>query len=226
MSAVRQKGRPEKPPGDGEKPALGGFGVNAGIVAEIRERYTLDPGSVDASWAELFGEGQGRRGASSPARQTPPPKVPTQADATEGSPRPGMEGTADAPHAIASPQVAEKHARVLRLIHAYRARGHRIADSNPLGNDVREFPELDPAHYGLGDGDLDQLFFAGDLPGGPIQTLGQILDRLRSTYCRKIGIEFTHIQDPGQRQWLLQQMEEHENDTTQLPEERLRILEK
>jgi len=219
VSAVRQKGRPEKASGDGggEKPALGSFGVNAGIVAEIRERYTLDPGSVDASWAELFGDDKSPRQPAAPVKRAPAPTAAPKAEA---------DAVATPAPPIASPQVAEKHARVLRLIHAYRARGHRIADSNPLGDSSREFPELDPAHYGLGDADQDQSFFAGDLPGGPIQTLGQILDRLRSTYCRKIGVEFTHIQDPGRRQWLLQQMEEHENDTTQLPEERLRILEK
>ena len=33
-----------------------GFGVNAGIVEEIRQRYELDPESVHASWSELFEE--------------------------------------------------------------------------------------------------------------------------------------------------------------------------
>ena len=201
---MSQQGRPGRGRSrTGDRPQLASFGVNAGIVAEIRERYALDPGSVDASWAELFDHG------AAPAREAAQPEA-------------APAGTAP----IASPQVAEKHARVLRLIHAYRARGHRTADSNPLGHEITYFPELDPAHYGLGEEDIDQPFFAGDLPGGPIQTLGQIVDRLRSTYCRRIGVEFTHIQDPGRRQWLMQQMEENENDTTQGPEERLRILEK
>ncbi len=215
MSALSHKGRPESARGEGEKkPALAGFGVNAGIVAEIRDRYALDPESVDASWAELFED--------RPKARREPAAPPAHRAPVRTEPAPATEAL----HAIASPQVAEKHARVLRLIHAFRARGHRIADSNPLTPAPADFPELDPAHYGLGDDDLEQPFFAGDLPGGPIQTLAQILDRLRSTYCRKIGVEFTHIQDPGRRQWLMQQMEEHENDTTQLPEERLRILEK
>ncbi len=207
---MSHEGRPERTRGHrrDERAPLSSFGVNAGIVAEIRDRYALDPGSVDASWAELFDDGAkppAPRAAVEPAVQEPQPAV--------GAP-------------IASPQVAEKHARVLRLIHAFRARGHRIAESNPLGAEVTYFPELDPAHYGFGEGDLDQAFFAGDLPGGPIQTLAQILDRLRSTYCRSIGVEFTHIQDPGRRQWLMQRMEETENDTSQGPDEQLRVLEK
>src|SRR5262245_16038357 len=179
-----------------------GFGVNAGIVEEIRQRWELDPESVHASWSEVF------------------------EDEPEPLPLPEVEESAAPAGALASPQVAEKYARVLRLIHAYRARGHRIADTDPLGARTEYFPELDPAHYGLGNEDFDTPFFAGDLPGGPIQPLRQILERLRATYCRKVGVEFTHIQDPGPRQWLMRRMEESEN-TTPLPNEaRLRILEK
>ncbi|HEX2484112.1 MAG TPA: hypothetical protein VHQ66_02355, partial [Myxococcota bacterium] len=83
-----------------------------------------------------------------------------------------------------APAVPEKHARVLRLIHAYRARGHRVAATDPLGASPSYFPELDPAHYGLGQDDLAREFLTGDLPGGTVQPLGRILARLRATYCR------------------------------------------
>ena len=184
-----------------------GFGVNAGIVSEIRQRWELDPHSVHESWSEVF-----------ESEERPEPAV---------EPEPLAEPSPErAPAVLASPQVAEKYSRVLRLIHAFRARGHRVAATDPLGSRVDYFPELDPAHYGLGNEDFDTPFFAGDLPGGPIQPLRQILERLRATYCRKVGVEFTHIQDPGPRQWLMRRMEETEN-TSPLPnEERLRILEK
>src|SRR5512134_3770667 len=84
---------------------LESFGVNAGLVAEIRQRYEIDPGSVHQSWADLF----------DPDREREEPALPAEAPGT--------------PPSLASPQVAEKYARVLRMIHAYRARGHRIADT-------------------------------------------------------------------------------------------------
>src|SRR4029453_17470616 len=118
--------------------SLGGFGVNAGIVEEIRRRYALDPGSADPSWAALFAA----------AAHSAPPQ--------------------DAAGAFPSQEIAEKHARVLRLIHAYRARGHRVAATDPLGASASYFPELDPAHYGLGSDDLERTFLAGDLPGGAL----------------------------------------------------------
>jgi 2-oxoglutarate dehydrogenase E1 component len=125
-----------------------------------------------------------------------------------------------------APADAEKHARVLRMIHAYRARGHRIAHTDPLGARNTDFPELDPAHYGFGDDDLDRRYIAGDLPGGAVQTLRQILDRLSATYCRAIGVEFMHVQDPGRRTWLQRQMEESQNQPQLDTDERLAVLEK
>jgi len=205
--AKRKSGEVGEEAGDGE--SLTGFGLNAGFVQEIRQRYEVDPGSVHESWAELFEH---------------PGGAPARAAVKPGGARAEAFG-ARVPD-LSSPQVAEKYARVLRMIHAYRARGHRVADTDPLGSRSEDFPELDPAHYGLGTDDLERPFFAGNLPGGPIQTLGQILDRLKATYCRKVGVEFTHIQDPGRRQWLLRRMEESENTTRFAPEEQLRILEK
>jgi 2-oxoglutarate dehydrogenase E1 component len=210
---MREADREQDPKDEESQPgaeALQGFGVNAGIVAEIRQRYEVDPASVHPSWAELF---DGRRAATHPAA-APEPRAA------------GPEARDAATLAGPSPHVAEKHARVLRLIHSYRARGHRVARTDPLGASTSYFPELDPAHYGFGTGDMDTPFIAGDLPGGPVQTLGQILERLRATYCRSIGIEFTHAQDPGRKQWLQRRMEESENTPMLGAGERLRILEK
>jgi 2-oxoglutarate dehydrogenase E1 component len=173
--------------------------VNAALVEEIRQRYEVDPSSVHESWAELF----------------EPEAEPPGAPAPQRGPRPELE-----------PERADQHARVLRLIHAYRARGHRVAQTDPLGGAPSYFPELDPAHYGLGNEDLDRSYIAGDLAGGPVQTLREILDRLRSTYCGTIGVEFTHIQDPGRKAWLQKRMEETQNRVPLDTDDRLRILQK
>lgn len=121
------------------------------------------------------------------ARVQAPPAGPTSAGPASLAPpmaafdpaAPEGESTRVASNAMLL-HTADKYARVLRLIHAYRARGHRIAQFDPLGAHSTYFPELDPAHYGFGNDDLDQLFIAGDLPGGSVQTLRQILSRLPS----------------------------------------------
>ncbi len=134
------------PERDSDTEQLGGFGVNAALVEEIRQRYEVDPSSVHASWAEHFEKDAGRREpapAASPAQPAPVARGETPPERTE----------------IAS-QLADRHARVLRLIHSYRARGHRIADTDPLEGRPSYFPELDPAHYGFGDDDLDRSYIA------------------------------------------------------------------
>ncbi len=109
-----------------------------------------------------------------------------------------------------------KEAAVIQLINSYRIRGHLLANINPLGNDPAYHPELDPASYGLSIWDLDRPFLAGAVkaPSGaigsymqPYETLREILDRLRTTYCGSIGIEYMHIQNPQQKQWLQDRME-------------------
>ena len=49
---------------------------------------------------------------------------------------------------------------------------------------------------------------------------------MRETYCRSIGVEFMHIQEPSERQWLIDRMEPVSNRPDLSPEEKLAILEK
>jgi 2-oxoglutarate dehydrogenase E1 component len=195
---------------------LKGFGVNAALVEEIRQRYEVDPTSVHPSWGKLF-EPASREEESREEEEPAETRLPVET---------ALESTPPRDVALLNREAAEKHARVLRLIHAYRARGHRVAAIDPLGGQPSYFPELDPAHYGFGHDDLDRTFIAGDLPGGPMQPLRKILDRLRATYCRSVGIEFTHIQDPGRKSWVQRRIEESCNATPFDASERLHILEK
>src|SRR6185369_5604934 len=55
-------------------------------------------------------------------------------------------------------------------------------------------------------------------------TLAQIIERLRNTYCRSIGVEYMHIDDVHIRRWLQARMERTENHLTLSGEEQLRIL--
>ena len=144
---------------------------------------------------------------------------------TESVPSPAIRDRSAAPDPFAGLQQADRYARVLRLIHFYRARGHRIAQSDPLGERSTYFPELDPGHYGLGKDDMQDLFITGDLPGGSIQTLAEILARLRTTYCGTIGAEYTHVQDPGRKAWLQEVMEKTQNKPQIGDQERCQIFE-
>jgi 2-oxoglutarate dehydrogenase E1 component len=55
-------------------------------------------------------------------------------------------------------------------------------------------------------------------------TLGEILATMRTTYCRSVGVEFMYIQEPAERQWLIDRMEPSQNRPQPGKEQQLRIL--
>ncbi len=118
-----------------------------------------------------------------------------------------------------------KQARVVELIHAYRVRGHLMADTDPLEYKVRTHPDLDVITHGLTLWDLEREFATGSFGGGKARLkLRDILGILRDAYCRTVGIEYMHIQDPEQRHWIQSRVEQPQD---RLPrEEQLRILAK
>ena len=117
-----------------------------------------------------------------------------------------------------------KPARVAELIHAYRQRGHLAADNDPLTYRLRRHPDLDITSYGLSLWDLDRSFPTRGLGGRDRATLREILRMLRDAYCRTVGVEYMHIQDPAQRAWWQERLERDWEDIAD--EERRRILTK
>src|SRR5207244_3029001 len=108
--------------------------------------------------------------------------------------------------------------------HAYRVRGHLMADTNPLEFELRRHPDLDVVNHGLTLWDLDREFPTGGFGGKPVMKLREILGVLRDSYCRTVGIEYMHIQDPGQRRWIQERVERsHEKPSR---DEQLHILAK
>ena len=100
-----------------------------------------------------------------------------------------------------------KPARVAELIHAYRSRGHLIADTDPLAYRQPRHPDLDVQTHKLTLWDLDRLFPTGGFGGKPKMLLRDILGLLRNSYCRTIGVEYMHLHDGAQRTWLQQRLE-------------------
>ena len=118
----------------------------------------------------------------------------------------------------------DKSARVQELINSFRVRGHLMADTDPLEYRQRTHPDLEIESHGLTFWDLDREFVTGGIGGKRSMKLRDILGVLRDSYCRKIGIEYMHIQDPVQRTWLREQLEVPYSKPSH--DEHLRILEK
>ncbi|MBE7323611.1 multifunctional oxoglutarate decarboxylase/oxoglutarate dehydrogenase thiamine pyrophosphate-binding subunit/dihydrolipoyllysine-residue succinyltransferase subunit [Nocardioides sp. Y6] len=117
-----------------------------------------------------------------------------------------------------------KQARILELIHAYRVRGHLMADTDPLEYRQRTHPDLEIESHGLTLWDLDREFATGSFggEGKRLMKLRDILGILRDSYCRTIGVEYMHIMDPEQRRWIQERIEVPHEKTPR--EEQLRIL--
>ncbi|HMJ07988.1 MAG TPA: multifunctional oxoglutarate decarboxylase/oxoglutarate dehydrogenase thiamine pyrophosphate-binding subunit/dihydrolipoyllysine-residue succinyltransferase subunit, partial [Pyrinomonadaceae bacterium] len=107
-----------------------------------------------------------------------------------------------------STEQAEKQANVLQLINAYRIRGHLLADIDPLNMTSHIASELDLEAFGLTVWDLDREFITGGLHGEKTAALRRILDILRKAYCGKVGIEYRHIQDKEEKDWIRQRIRE------------------
>jgi len=119
----------------------------------------------------------------------------------------------------------EKQMNVDRLITMHRVRGHLIANLDPLGDSEPSMhPELDPATYGLTIWDLDREFLTSGVDGRDSMKLGDVLHVMRDAYCRTIGIDFMHIQDPEEKLWIQEQVEGAPMQLT--PDEQRHILEK
>ncbi|MDR7112804.1 2-oxoglutarate dehydrogenase E1 component [Microbacterium trichothecenolyticum] len=118
----------------------------------------------------------------------------------------------------------DKTARVQELINSFRVRGHLMADIDPLQYQQRTHPDLEIEQHGLTFWDLDREFVTGGFGGKRQMKLRDILGVLRDSYCRTIGIEYMHIQDPTQRAWFQENVEVKYQKPGH--DEQLRILDK
>jgi 2-oxoglutarate dehydrogenase E1 component len=111
------------------------------------------------------------------------------------APAPGIDAT-----------FALKQSGVQSLIYRYRDIGHLLACTDPLTPCPATHPLLELAAFGLDPSDLGTVFHTRRFqPQGA--TLGEIITILRESYCRHLGVEFMHIQDPAERQWLIERLE-------------------
>jgi 2-oxoglutarate dehydrogenase E1 component len=118
----------------------------------------------------------------------------------------------------------DKSTRIQELINAYRVRGHLMADTDPLEYKQRTHPDLDVLNHGLSLWDLDRNFRTAGFGGKTKAPFREILKILRDSYCRTVGVEYMHIQDPTQRKWFQDRLETPYAKPTR--QEQLRILNK
>ncbi|HKI51455.1 MAG TPA: 2-oxoglutarate dehydrogenase E1 component [Geothermobacteraceae bacterium] len=120
---------------------------------------------------------------------------------------------------------ALKQASVQSLIYRYRSLGHLQACTDPLNPCPLPLPVLSLEEFGLDKSDLDTTFYLRNFVLSEA-TLAEILEILQETYCRTVGIEFMHIQNQDERQWLIDQMEPVRNRPPADKKRKLAIMKK
>ena len=123
-------------------------------------------------------------------------------------------------------EYCQQQARVHELIHRYRDIGHLLACLDPLVACPTDHPLLSLESFQFTPDDLKRQFFVPHLVPEGNALLGDIIARLRATYCRSIGVEFMHLQDPQERNWLIDRMEPNQNRPQLSADIRQNILKK
>lgn len=192
------------------------LGSNADFVEALYESWLDDPGSVPADWRRYFESLPG-----SPRGDVPHSGAIARIEAAQRQRVHAAAGTTDDVH-------ARKQAGVLRLLTAYRSRGHLAAKLDPLGMaHAHPAPDLELDFHGLSGADLATEFDTGSYAGnGQRMKLGDLVARLKDTYTATIGAEFMHISDHEQRRWIYTRLEQAAGNADLGRDEKLRVLER
>ncbi len=199
------------------------MGPNAALMIELFAQYQSDASQVAPEWQAVFDD------LDQEAKAMLATATGAAAAAASAQPAParpaGPNGESMAAIAYSYTGGAELDASHLReatldsiqalmMVRAYRVRGHLEAELDPLGLATREsHPELDPKSYGFTEADMDRPIFINNVLGRESATLREIVQICRDTYCGSIGVEFMHIQDPDQKRWIQERIENIKNRT-------------
>ena len=188
------------------------YGSNAPFIEEQYDLYLQDPTAVSDDWRAYFDALQKTAGTlTRDVAHTPVIEA--------------FAALARHPQAAAAGELHPRQVGVLQLINAYRFLGNRNARLDPLErHPLPAVPELDPAHYGLTEADLDAVFDTGSLVGPPRATLRDILAAVRATYCGNVGVEYMYLTGTEQKRWIQKRFEGSRSRISLDPHHKIKLL--
>ncbi len=181
---------------------------NAEFVDQLYQQYLEDPSQLDTEWRAFF------KGFDLGFSQT-------ENSTSKSESRSGFSATYEQDDL---PQRQHTDRGVFALVQAYRTFGHFIAKLDPLGQNRKSIPLLDLSEFGLSEDDLQKGVGNGGFLGRTDGTLGGLIEKLKLTYCRSIGVEYMDIPDKEQRAWLQERIEPDYNSQLLKEEEIQRVL--
>ena len=205
------------------------FVGNAPFIEGLYEDYCKDASTVPDEWRIYFDQLTGQVATGRPAPPSPPP--PREAPELTASAKPAPPPTHRETVVVSSSGEelmgipAEKQSGVRQLIMAYRISGHMAADIDPINlRGAVQVKALELAEHNLTVDDLDTVFDAGNMWGPKEATLHDIIEALEQTYTRHVAVEYTHINDLDQRNWIRERLERTRSRSAYAPEYRKDLL--
>lgn len=192
-------------------------GGSDAYIEELYESYLKSPESVSPAWRDFFnGQGNNQDVSHADVREyfAALAKQPARMVVNAGS---------------SDVEYQRKQEKVIDLIAAYRNLGHLLANLDPLGVYKGVYnPTLDLSYYGFTEQDLETDFNAGSFLGVSQSSvkLKEIVEQLRKVYSSAIGIEYMHIMQLDEVNWIQNRMEKDWLHYKTTNENKLRILDR
>ncbi|MCB1196367.1 2-oxoglutarate dehydrogenase E1 component, partial [bacterium] len=176
-------------------------GVNAEFIENLYETYLDKPHALPPEWRTFFDTLHNGSPNDIVSAKTKDEIRQTFASASpDAAVTPSLESMALG---------FSKQNSVMRLIRAYRVRGHLEALFDPIGYMPRiPTADLHPEYHGLTATDMNTVFETFPLATADRLPLREIHALLRGVYCGSIGTEYMHITDSDQKTWIQKRLEQ------------------
>ena len=174
--------------------------AHTAYFAELYDQYLINPQEVEPSWRAFF------QGFEFGIEESKKEKFSFQGEEV--------------------PDNILKEFKVVKLINAYRTRGHLFTKTNPVRDRRIYTPNLEIENFDLDKEDLQTVFNAGDIIGLGPTTLENILIHLERIYCNSIGIEYMFVRNPEKITWIQSKLNDNGNKTNFDKSQKLQILKK
>ncbi len=184
------------------------------LIEDLYQQYLQYPDSLEPSWKAFFQGFDFALENYAEEQESAPVSSPTQY-------------TQNAVSKGEVPEDIQKEFRVVNLIEAYRQRGHLFTQTNPVRERRHHVPTLELSNFGLSDADLDKKFNCATETGmSGAASLRDIIKHLQKTYCDSIGVEYMHIQNVAEKQFIRDWLQVNENHPNLNSDEKVEILKK
>ena len=179
--------------------------AHTSFFSDLYEKYLRTPDAIEPSWRAFF---QGFDFGQEMADVDEQIQAALEAEPT------------------AIPDKILKEFNVVKLINAYRSRGHLFTKTNPVRSRRTYTPTLDITNFGLNEADLESIFDAGEILGLGAVSLREIIQKLETIYCEAIGVEYMYIRTPERIEWIQNWLNKNLNHPVLKADQKKHILKK